>query len=221
MKHLLVLSFLALFSTSLAKAIPVPNPIPGLQAALQFCLAIEDVREIPYCVRLESSANWVSRDALPICALQSLDEERVRCLAGIVNKEIYPDEVQICDSLTFANEKARCLGKISRPFPYRTRIKVDPRPGLEAATLLCQSFSYDEDKRRCQALVAEAELFTVEAVQFCGELFSDQDRISCLGRLSNRFIVRDEVTLCQKVSMQEEQMFCLEEVQRKYKLHWP
>lgn len=219
MRHLLI-SFVVLLSSA-AKAIPVPDPIPGLQAALQFCLTIEDDREIPRCVRLESGANWVTREALPICQLQDFDDQRVQCLAGIVDKDIRPQEVRVCESLTFNDEKARCLAEINRPFLYRTRLKVDPRPGLDAASRLCQSFFFDEDKRRCLAQMTSAELFTVEAVEFCGSRFSDDDKISCLGRLRNRFIVRDEVSLCLRVFTDEGQLACLEGVVRKYQLRRP
>ncbi|WP_374031958.1 hypothetical protein [Bdellovibrio bacteriovorus] len=201
-----------------AYSIPIPDPVPGLQAALQFCASIEDDNEIPRCVRLESGANWVSKEALPICRHQNFDSERVNCLAGVVNRDIRPEEVDVCESLTFDDEKARCLADIQRPFPYRTRLKVDARPGLQAASRLCQSFFYDEDKRRCLNEMSAAELFTAEAVGFCADRFSDDEKIQCLGKLRNKFIVREEVLMCDRVFDDAGKLSCLEGVQRKYRL---
>lgn len=216
----IALVFLMLLSIKAFSA-PVPDPVPGLQAALQFCMGIEDESEIPRCVWLESSANWVTREALPICRNQSFDSDRINCLAGIVNREIRPEEVAVCESLTFDDEKAQCLAQIPRLFPYRTRLKVDPRPGLQAVSRLCQSFFHDDDKRRCLNELSSAELFTVEAAGFCAGLFSDDEKIQCLGKLRNKFIVREEVLMCDRVFDDAGKLSCLEGVQRKYQLRRP
>ncbi|WP_374034788.1 hypothetical protein ACES2I_02575 [Bdellovibrio bacteriovorus] len=213
-----ILFFALMLISAPAYSIPIPDPIPGLQAALQFCVAIADDSEIPQCVRLESAANWVAKEALQICRNQNFDSDRVNCLAGIVNRDIRPGEVAVCESLTFDDEKARCLAAINRPFPYRTRLKVDPRPGLQAASHLCQSFFYDDDKRRCLNEMSAAELFTVEAVAFCADRFSDDEKIQCLGRMRNRFVVREEVLMCERVFDDGGKLSCLEGVQRKYQL---
>nr|BFD65623.1 hypothetical protein HAGR004_06450 [Bdellovibrio sp. HAGR004] len=219
MKHLLLI-FVVMSSVS-AQAIPVPDPVPGVMAALQFCTQIEDDTVIPACVRIESSANWFTKEALPICMQQSFDEDRVRCLRGIQNSHIRVEEVQVCESLTFDDEKARCLAEINRPFPYRTRLKVDPTPGLQAASRLCQSFFTDEDKRRCLRELTAAELFTVDAVGFCADRFSDDEKIQCLAILRNKFIVADEVRICEKVFTDEGKLSCLQGVERKYLLRRP
>jgi hypothetical protein len=212
---------LLLFITLLIAAVEthaqrVPNPIPGLQAALQFCMGIRDDAMITECVRLESGANWVTPEALPICSNQNFDEDRISCLRGIVNIQIRPEEVRVCDSLTFDDEKAKCLAEIRRPFPYRTRIKVDPVPGRDQAANLCSSFFSDDDKKRCLMEMTRADLLTVDAVRFCSEQFSDDDKIQCLGRLKDHFIVAEEVSLCKKVFTDEGQLGCLSGVQRKY-----
>lgn len=200
-----------------AHAQRVPDPIPGLQAALQFCTNLWDTDTIAPCVRLESGANWVTREALPICAQQNFDDEKVACLGGIIDSEIRPEEVRVCESLTFNDEKARCLANIRRPFPYRTRLKVDPQPGRDEAARLCQSFFFDDDKKRCLNEMTLADLLTVDAVRFCASLFVDNDKIQCLGRLKDRMILSEEVSLCKKVFTDEEQLKCLEGVKRKYK----
>lgn len=219
MKHLLF--FVLMMGSVSAHAIPIPDPVPGLMAALQFCTYIEDESVIPACIRAESSANWFTKEALPICMQQSFDEDRVRCLQSIQNSDIRVEEVQVCESLTFDDEKARCLADIQRPFPYRTRLKVDPTPGMRAASRLCQSFFADEDKRRCLHEMSAAELFTVDSVGFCADRFSDDEKIQCLGLLRNKFIVADEVKICDKVFTDEGKLSCLQGVERKYLLRRP
>ncbi|UXR64908.1 hypothetical protein EZJ49_01415 [Bdellovibrio bacteriovorus] len=219
MKHMLLV--FVLMSSVSARAIPFPDPVPGLMAALQFCTQIEDETVIPACVQIESSANWFTKEALPICRQQNFDEDRVRCLRGIHNSDIRVEEVQVCESLTFDDEKACCLAEIHRPFPYRTRLKVDPTPGLQAASRLCQSFFADDDKRRCLKELSAAELFTVESVGFCASRFSDDEKIQCLGLLRNKFIVADEVRICEKVFTDEGKLSCLQGVERKYLLRRP
>lgn len=194
-----------------------PDPIPGLQAALQFCNIIQSDDMIIKCVALESGANWITREALPICEDQNFDNERVSCLEGIINSDIRPQEARICESLNFQSEQAKCLRNIRRPFPYITRIKVDPQPGLDATSNFCQSFFFDSDKKKCLDEMVQADLITISAVDFCRGQFSDQNKIKCLGRLKNRLIFDEEVLLCQKVFTDERQIRCLESVQRKYR----
>lgn len=194
-----------------------PDPIPGLQAALRFCNLIQSDDIIIKCIALESGANWVTREALPVCENQNFDNERVSCLEGIINSDIRPQEARICESLNFPSEQAKCLREIRRPFPYVTRIKVDPQPGLDAAATFCQSFFFDNDKKKCLNEMVQADLITTAVVEFCSRQFTDQNKIICLGRLKNRFVIDDEVLLCQKVFTDERQIKCLEGVQRKYK----
>lgn len=213
-----ILSFLLVILFQIqAFAQRVPDPIPGLEAALQFCNLIQSDDMIIKCVALESGANWVTREALPVCENQNFDNERVSCLEGIINSDIRPQEARICESLNFPSEQAKCLRNIRRPFPYTTRIKVDPQPGLDAASDFCQSFFFDSDKKKCLNEMVQADLITVSVVDFCRAQFSDQNKIKCLGRLKNRLIVNDEVLLCQKVFTDERQTRCLESVQRKYR----
>lgn len=209
---LILLSFLSIN----AKAQRIPDPIPGLRAAMQFCVSIDNDKMISQCVRLESGANWVTPEALPICLLQNFDEDRVNCLSKIVNSQIRPEEVKVCESLNFDEEKAKCLADIRRPFPYRTRIKVNPQPGRDQASLLCQSMFSDDDKRKCLNEMSRADLLSVDAVAFCAEQFTDDDKIQCLGKLKDRLIFSEEVTICKKVFTESEQILCLSGVQRKY-----
>ncbi|WP_374029642.1 hypothetical protein [Bdellovibrio bacteriovorus] len=216
MRHFVVLLLLLLSRHSFAQRFP--DPIPGLQAAVRFCANLDEDEAIIDCVQLESAADWVTKEALPICISQSFDNEKVGCLRSIVNNEIRVEEVQVCESISFAEEQAQCLAEIRRPFSYRTRIKVDARPGLQAASRLCQSFFGDDDKKRCVREMSQAELYTVEAIQFCESLFSDDEKIACVAKLKNRFIVREEVSACERVFGDNRKLECLEGVRRKYRL---
>lgn len=214
MRLFVAFTFLLLSVESFAQRIP--DPIPGLQAALQFCMTIQDDDSIAQCVTLESAANWVTPEALPICRNQNFDTDRISCLRGIVNIQIRPEEVRVCESLNFNDEKAQCLADIRRPFPYRTRIKVDPQPGRDEVANLCRSFFSDDDKKKCLSEMTQADLFTVDAVRFCSEQFTDDDKIQCLGQLKNHFIVREEVILCKRIFNDDQKISCLSGVQRKY-----
>ncbi len=217
MKLLLLLSLLFQAGSAHAQK-KFPDPLPGLEAALQFCLQIRDDVSIGDCVTLESSANWVTKEALFICSQQSFDSDRVLCLQGIIDHYIRPEEVIVCESLTFDDEKAQCLGDIQRPYNYKTYYQINPQPGLQEAAQLCRSFFSDDDKRKCLFEMQQANLFTVAAVRYCGGLFSDDDKIQCLARLRNHLILPEEARLCGKIFSDEDKTYCLEGVRRKYRL---
>lgn len=193
-----------------------PDPIPGLKAALQFCSQIQDDKMLINCIRIESGANWLTAEALPICSMQTFDTDRVKCLQGIIDNHIRPEEVEVCESLTFNDQKAQCLKDIARPFPYKTRFKVDPQPGRDEAATFCKSFFFDKDKKSCLNILSSADLITVEAVRFCQNQFSDRDKLDCMDRTKNRFIVPEEVLMCESVFSNSAKLTCLEGVQRKY-----
>ena len=213
---LFLMGFLSSFGNANTPPGRIPDPIPGLKAALQFCGQIKDDEAMKACVQLESGANWITPEALPICSIQSFDDDRINCFKGIVDRQIRPEEVDVCKSMTFNDEKAQCLAEINRPFPYKTKLKIDPQPGRDEAAQLCKTFFFDQDKKTCLAILSGADLLTVDGVRFCKKQFSDHDKLGCLERLKNHFIVPEEVTLCGTVFTSEAQVQCLEGVQRKY-----
>jgi hypothetical protein len=185
---------------------------------MNFCLILRDDDAIEKCVRLESAANWVTPEALSICRRQSFDDEKVECLESIVNRQLRPDEVQVCESLRSRFDQARCLTEVDRPFPYVTRLKIDPQPGRDRASELCRSFFSDDDKRQCLQISSLANLYTVDSVHFCSKRFLDSEKLDCLQRLRDRFITKEEVQACSKVFLDDPKLRCLQGVNRKFRL---
>jgi hypothetical protein len=195
-----------------------PDPIPGLQAAMNFCLILRDDDAIEKCVRLESAANWVTPEALSICRKQTFEDEKVDCLEGVVNRQIRPEEVQVCESFRSRFDQAQCLTEVDRPFPYVTRLKIDPQPGRDRASDLCRSFFFDDDKRACLQIISKASLYTVDSVQFCSRQFRDSEKLDCLQQLKDRFIAKEEVQACSKIFHDDLKLRCLQGVNRKFRL---
>jgi hypothetical protein len=194
----------------------LPDPVPGLKAALQFCSQIRDDKMVAICIQLESSANWITAEALPICSMQTFDDNRISCLRGILDNQIRSDEVAVCESLAFGDQKSRCLTEIARPYPFKTKFKVDPKPGRDELSAFCTTLFFEKDKKTCLNILSSADLLTVESVRFCQVQFSDSAKLNCLEKLKNRLIVREEVAICDSVFSTSGKVNCLEGVQRKY-----
>jgi hypothetical protein len=213
----LILFFCATLATSVHAQNRVPDPIPGLYAAVQSCAKMSDDPEAIKCIQIESSANWFTAEAVSVCNEGTWDREKNQCLESIKDKWIQPSEAQTCQSQTFFSDKAQCLALITRVFPYRTTLKADPAPGLDEAGRFCQSFFFDQDKNNCIRLTGSAQYFSVHALGLCKSLFTDSEKLNCLEAIKNKVITEPENGVCASLFTDQYKQQCLKSHQRFYK----
>lgn len=214
----LVLSTLIATSQAFAQGRqPVPDPIPGLSAAVQLCSQMRDDDEAANCIGTESTANWFTATAMKICAKGTWDSDKNNCLTRIKDLWLLDGEVQTCASQTFFDDQLECLSQVSRKFPYITHIKADPMPGLNAAAQFCQQFFFDNDKNTCVQTTGSAQFFSVEALQICNKVFTDDRKLNCLMLIKNKVITAPEASVCLNRFTDDDKVNCLQSHQRFYK----
>lgn len=194
-----------------------PDPIPGLKAAVQVCAQMRDDDEAANCIGIESTANWFTSSAMQICNKGTWDKDKNECLTAIKDLWLLDGEVQTCSSQTFFDDQLQCLTQVTRKFPYITTIKADPMPGLNAAANFCQQFFFDNDKNSCVQTTGSAEYFSVDALQICNKLFTDDQKLNCLLAIKNKVIATNEASVCMNRFTDSDRMNCVQAHQRYYK----
>lgn len=85
------------------------DPMPGLNAAAQFCQQFFFANDKNTCVQITGSAQHFSVDALPVCNRLFTDEQKLNCLSAIKNKVIANSEANVCAGLFTDDYRLQCL----------------------------------------------------------------------------------------------------------------